>query len=417
MARLKDDCFAFGGEVMRIEEGLALLAARIEPIADTESVALSEADGRVLAEDVVASIDLPGFDNSAVDGWAVRHADLAERGETRLAASGRTVAGDGQVALLGSGEARRIFTGARMPEGADTVFMQEDVRVEGNVVIFPEGLAAGANRRLAGEDIAAGTVALPKGRRLRPQEVSLAAALGLLAVPVRRRLAIAVLSTGSELVSAGAPLSPGFIHDSNRPLLIAMLKRLGAAVTDLGQINDAPDALRHRLEKAVAQHDLVLSTGGVSIGEEDHTRRAIEAAGRLVLWRLAIKPGRPVTMGMIAGTPVVGLPGNPVAAFVTFVHVVRPLLAALGGESYAPPIPIPVPVRFSYRKRPGRREYVRVRLVRDDDGQIGLEKFPREGAAALNALTETDGLAELSEPVTRVEPGSLAGFLPYAVLL
>lgn len=417
MAPLSDDCFSTGGTPLRVEDGLALIAARVGPAVGTEVVGLADADGRVLGGDLVAAIDLPSFDNSAVDGWAVRHADLALAAETRLVADpGRAAAGGGAIAPLPEGRARRIFTGARLPAGADTVFMQEDVETAFGHVTLPPGLAFGANRRSRGEDVAAGQLALPRGRRLRPQDVALAAALGNAQLAVRRRLKVALLSTGDELVAAGAELQAGRIHDSNRPLLAAMVRRLGAEVSDLGIHADEGAALGTTLA-AAAGHHLVLTSGGVSVGEEDHTRRAIATAGRLMLWRLAIKPGRPVTMGMIGGTPVVGLPGNPVAAFVTFVHVVRPLLAALSGERYAPPSPIPVPVLFAHAKRAGRREYLRVSLVRGEDGRVALRKSATEGAAMLSSLTGTNGLAELAEDTTRIEPGMTAGYFGYADLL
>ena len=418
MAQLSDDCFAFGGKLLTVAEGVALIAERVFPVAEAIEAPLAEADGAVLAADISAPIDLPAFDNSAVDGFAVRHADLSAGGETRLPVRGRIAAGDTSAHTLPQGAATRIFTGARMPEGADTVFMQEDVREQPDgSVLLPAGLKAGANRRLAGEDVAAGAAALKAGTRLRPADVALAAALGIPRLPVRRPLRVGVLSTGDELAEPGSPLRPGQVYDSNRPLLLAMLRRLGVSATDLGIVRDEPERLAAALRQAAATHDLVLGSGGVSTGEEDHTRRAIEAAGRLVLWRMAIKPGRPVAMGVLGGTPVIGLPGNPVAVFVTFVHIVRPLLARLRGETYSPPRPIPLPLGFSYRKREGRREYVRVRLVEGPDASLLLEKHGQDGAGVITSLTETDGLAELVELLTDLRPGDRVGFLPYGAFV
>jgi molybdopterin molybdotransferase len=294
--------------------------------------------------------------------------------------------------------------------------MQEDVRTSGERVILPAGLRRGANLRRAGEDIARDAVLLPQGRRLRPQDVALAAAVGLKVIAVRRRLKVAVFSTGDELVEPGAPLRPGAIHDSNRALIASLLRRFGAEVADLGILRDDRAQLTERLAAAARGHDLIVTSGGVSTGDEDHVKAAVEAIGKLVFWRLGIKPGRPVAMGVIEGTPFAGLPGNPVAVFVTFCHVVRPLLARLSGMTLAPLAPIPVRSTFAYRKKPGRREYVRVNLRRAADGIVECVKHPREGAGILTSLTETDGLAELGEAVLEIAPGDAVGFLPYAAM-
>jgi molybdopterin molybdotransferase len=419
MAQLSDDCFAFSGPLMPVDEVERLIAERVLPVKETEAVPLGRAVGRVLASDVVSPLSLPPFDNSAVDGYAVRHADLDRSAETRLAIADRVTAGR-PAPSLGPGTAIRVFTGAPMPAGADTVFMQEDSRVDGAAVVLPAGLKVGANRRLAGEDIAAGAIALPAGRRLAPQHVALAAGIGVTEVQVRRTVRVALFSTGDEIVEPGSPLPAAALYDANRRLIAAMLMRLGAEVTDLGIVRDKPDALAAAIGKAAHGHDLVLTSGGVSTGEADYVRDAVEKVGRLVFWRVAIKPGRPVAMGVIpgAGTDTaafVGLPGNPVAVFVTFARVVRPLLLRLAGALPEPLVALPVRAGFSYAKKKGRREYVRVTLAQTADG-ITASKYPRDGAGVITSLTETDGLAELTEEVTTVEPGATIGFLPYAVL-
>jgi len=271
--------------------------------------------------------------------------------------------------------------------------------------------------RPAGEDIAVGSAALAAGQRLRPQDIAIAAAFGLTHLEVRRPIRVAVLSTGNELVSPGAPRGAAQLFDSNRFMLMAMLRRLGCEVTDLGIVGDERDVLASGLKRVAASHDLILTTGGVSTGEEDHVKSAVDSVGKLVLWRMAIKPGRPVAMGIIAGTPFIGLPGNPVASFVTFVHVVRPTVLALAGAAQQPLIPMPVRAAFSYRKKIGRREYVRVTLRAGQDGMLEATKFPREGAGLLSSLVETDGLVELGEKISHVEPGQSVGFLGYASLL
>jgi molybdopterin molybdotransferase len=247
--------------------------------------------------------------------------------------------------------------------------------------------------------------------------VALIAAFGLTHVDVTRRIRVAVFSTGDELVTPGAPRAEAQLFDSNRFMLMAMLSRLGCEVSDLGIVRDDRAALADGLKKVAASHDLILTTGGVSTGEEDHVKASVESAGTLVLWRMAIKPGRPVAMGIIGGTPFIGLPGNPVASFVTFVHVVRPTVLALAGGTPQPVVPMPVRAAFSYKKKIARREYVRVNLRQAADGVLEAAKFPREGAGLLSSLVDTDGLVELGEAVTQVEPGQTVGFLSYASLI
>jgi molybdopterin molybdotransferase len=422
MAQLTDDCFAFSGPLMPVAEMERLIASRVEPVAEIEEIALRDARGRVLARDIVAGLSLPPFDNSAVDGFAVRHQDVAGAGETRLTVVDRVQAGAAAAQPLGEGEAIRIFTGAPMPHGADTVLMQEDVRVDGDAVVVPAGLKRGANRRKTGEDIAKGAVALPAGRRLAARDLALAAAIGMTRLPVRRRLRVALFSTGNEVVEPGMPLAPNAIYDSNRVLLAGLLANFGADVTDLGILADDPDVLRPALQAAADGHDLVLTSGGVSTGEADHVRAAVEAIGRLVFWRVAIKPGRPVAMGVIPGkspgtaAAFAGLPGNPAAVFVTFVRVVRPLLLRLSGATPSPFIPLPVRAAFAYRKRSGRREYVRVALRTAADGVVEALKHEQEGAGVITSLTETAGLVELPENVMQVAVGATVGFISYASL-
>jgi molybdopterin molybdotransferase len=423
MAQLSDDCFAFNGPLLPVAEAERLIGERLEPVEGRESVPLREGLGRVLAENIVAPINVPPFDNSAVDGFAVCGDDLHPSMEKRLAIVDRVAAGHAARHAVKAGEAVRIFTGAPMPAGADTVFMQEDCRVDGDCVVVPPGLQRGANRRLAGEDIRAGAIAVPAGRRLKVQHVALAAALGLTKLAVLRRLRVALFSTGDEIVEPGTALPRAALYDSNRYLLSGLIAGFNANVTDLGILNDDPAELSRALATAAADHDLVLTSGGVSTGEADHVRAAIESIGRIVFWRVAIKPGRPVAMGVIpggkagTGAAFVGLPGNPVAVFVTFVCVVRPLLLRLSGAQPEPLLAMPARATFAYRKRKGRREYVRVGLRTAADGTIEAVKYDQDGAGVLTSLTETDGLAELGEDVTRIEPGATVGFLSYASLV
>ena len=427
MAQLTDDCFAFSGPLLLLKDMERLIGERVAPVAETERVTLRAARGRVTAADVKAPVDLPPFDNSAVDGYAVRYADLKRDGDTRLAIAGRLTAGVRPELGLKPSQAIRIFTGAAMPAGADTVFMQEDVTVDGEDVIVPKGLKLGSNRRLTGEDVPAGHVALLAGTVLEPQHIALAAALGITDIEVRRRLRVAIFSTGDEVVEPGSPRAGAVIYDANRYLLSELLERFGAVVSDLGILPDDPEALARALQAAAGGHDLVVTSGGVSTGEADHVRSAVERIGSLVFWRIAIKPGRPVAMGVIrgaagkgatqSGAAFVGLPGNPVAVFVTFVWVLKPLLRRLAGARPQSRAPLPVRADFAYRKKKDRREYVRVALRRAPDGELEAVKHPQDGAGILTSLTETDGLLEFPEDVTEIEPGARVGFLSYAALI
>lgn len=416
MAQLSRDDEAFGA-LMTLEQAGERVAALVAPVGGTETVPLAAADGRVLADTVLAPLDLPPFANSAVDGYAVHSGDLAPSGTTRLPLGGRVAAGADAAGFTARGLAIRVFTGAPMPPGADTVFMQEDVVLEDGAVLLPAGLAPGANARPAGEDIARGALAAAAGQRLRPQDLALLSALGVTEVVVRRRPRVAIFSTGDELTEPGQPLAPAAIYDANRALLRAMVTRAGAEVVDLGILRDERAGLAQRLAEAAASCDLVLTSGGVSTGEEDHVKAALEQVGALAFWRIGIKPGRPVALGRIGTVPFIGLPGNPVAVFVTFAFVARVLIARLAGTAPVAPLSLPVRLGFAYRKKEGRREYVRVSLEPGPDGVQVARKYPQDGAGVLTSLTRTDGLVELAEDMTQIEEGTIVPFLAYALLI
>jgi molybdopterin molybdotransferase len=417
MAQLSDDCFAFGGDLMSAAAALALLKAKLVPLPEIERVPLAEASGRILAEKLVATRDVPPADNVAVDGYAVCFDDLNGADATVLPIGGRAAAGHPLRMPAPRGVAIRVFTGALLPEGTDTVLMQEDCRVVNGSVIIPAGIRRGANRRSAGEDVRAGATVLAAGRRLRPQEVGLAASLGLTSLAVYRRLRVALFSTGDELREPGDALPLGAIFDANRYTLQALLTGLGCTVSDLGILPDKPESVRAALAAAAAGHDLVLTSGGMSTGEEDHVKAAVEASGKLHFWRLAIKPGRPVAMGQIGRVPFMGLPGNPVAVMVTFLLLARPLLLLLSGASEAGPRLYRVRAGFDYKKKANRTEYVRARLARAEDGNWVAEKFPRDGAGILTSMVESDGLVEIAEGASRLEIGATVDFLPFSEVI
>jgi molybdopterin molybdotransferase len=416
MAQLSDDCFAFGGTLLSVDAALALIAERVTPVVGEEVVLLGEAAGRILAHDLVAGMDVPPHANSAVDGYAIAHADLSQDRDTVLPVTGRAAAGHPLGRSMERGEAIRIFTGAPMPEGADTVMMQEDCTLADGRVTMKPGLKKGANRRQAGEDVERGTVALPAGRRLKPTDLGLAAALGQDRLMVYRKLRVALLSTGDEVCEPGTPLAPGAIYDANRIMLGSLLRALGCAVSDLGIRPDRAAALADTLTAAARDHDLIVTSGGVSTGEEDHVRTAIEKLGRLDFWRLAIKPGRPVALGQIAGVPLIGLPGNPVAAALTFAILGRPLILRLGGGAEERPALFRVRADFAYKKRPGRREYVRASLTRDGDTVVA-SKYPKDGAGILSSIVRSDGFVIIDEAADGLASGAMVDFLPYAEII
>ena len=422
MAQLTDDCFAFGDGLMSLDDARRTLAARVDPVAAVEDLALNRSLGRVLAADLVSTTNVPPHDNAAVDGYSVYFDDLSETGETILPVGGLAAAGHPLPRPQRRGEAIRIYTGAPMPTGEDgsapdTVMMQEDVRLDGQRVALPTGLKRGANRRFAGEDVCSGDLVLSAGRRLRPQDVGMAAAIGLASVPVRMPLRVAILSTGDEVSEPGSIRRPGTIYDSNRFTLNALVKGLGAEVQDMGILPDDRTAIEDALAKAAARVDLVITSGGVSAGGEDHVKDAVAALGAIDAWRLAIKPGRPVALGVVRGVPFIGLPGNPVAVMVTFLALARPLVQRLSGETVSEPRRYPARSDFQYRKKAGRREFVRVSLASADDGSL-LEvpravKFPRDGAGVLSSMVGSDGLVELAESVERVDIGDIVPFIPF----
>lgn len=421
MAQLSSDSFAFGGKLQRLDEALDDLARRLHPVSAIETIPVSLALGRVSADALTARVSVPDFDNSAVDGYAVRHQDLANDGTTRLRVAERIAAGRGDIPTIIPQTAIRIFTGAPMPVGADTVFMQEDVRLEDGHVLLPPGLAAGANRRFAAEDFRASEAWLEPGTRLRPHHLAACAATGIAEVGVRRPLRVAVFSTGNEVVepvrgTAAPVLRPGTQFDANRPMLLALLASRGMEPVDLGILPDNREAIARALDAAAARCDAILTSGGVSTGEEDHVKAATEAVGRLDFWRLAIKPGRPIAMGTIRGRSLLGMPGNPAAVFVTFTRFVGPVLDLLQGARPCRPVPQQLIAGFDYGKKADRREYVRASVIWRDGTPVA-ERFPRDGAALISSLTQCDGLVELEEERRQVKPGERVNYYPFEALL
>ena len=422
MTQLSEDCFAHDGALMPLDEALALIEKRVSPISGVETVPLISAFGRILVSDLTASTNVPPHANSAVDGYAVYYDDLSVEHETVLPLAGRIAAGRPFPRPARRGQALRIFTGGMMPtgesdSGPDTVFMQEDCALRGTKVSFPSGIERGANRRLSGEDVAVGDTVLSGGRRLRAADLALVAATGCTDLEVRKRLHVALFSTGDEVREPGTALAPGQIYDSNRVALHVLLTSLGCTVSDLGILGDDPKKTAETIADAARSHDLLISSGGVSVGEEDHVRSAVEGQGRIDIWRLAIKPGRPLILGTVKtdcfSVPYLGLPGNPAAVIVTFLKFARPLILCLSGSNEPPPRLYPVRAGFSHKKKKQRREYVRCVLTPDTDAGFVAKKAGRQGAGILSAVSTADGLVELPEEMQYLKSGSTVDFMPF----
>ncbi len=406
---LRNDCFALPAGVnwTPVDDALALLRDRLRPVTGAEVVPLAQSMGRVLAEDVVAQRSNPPQPNTAVDGYGFL-GPVTEGAQVMPLTEGRAAAGIPFDGTVPAGRALRVLTGAALPEGVDTVILEEDVTVQDGHIAFHGPLKQGANTRRAGEDIAAGEVALTAGRKLTPADMALLSAVGISEVPVRKPLRVAVLSTGDELVEPGETAGVGQIFDANRPMLLSLIDRMGFVPVDLGCVADDRETLRARLDEAATQADVILTSGGASAGDEDHVSALLREAGAMQEWRIALKPGRPLALGMWSGTPVFGLPGNPVAAKVCTLIFARPALCQMSGQGWAEPQGFEVPAAFEKRKKPGRREYLRARIR---DGRV--EVFHSEGSGRISGLSWAEGLVEIEDGARHIQPGDPVRFIPY----
>ena len=395
-------------DALAVDQARAVVRAFITPVTTNERIALRAGLGRVLGEDIVSTLDVPAHDNSAMDGYALRHADLNAEGETVLRLAGSAFAGRRFDAAIGPGECVRIMTGAVMPDGTDTVVIQEIVQAEGNEVRVPAGQKRGQNRRLAGEDLAVGKTVLRAGRSIGPAELGLLASLGMAEVTVRRRLRVAFFSTGDELSQVGTPLAPGQVYDSNRYTLYGMLTRLGCDIIDMGVVRDDPASLERALKTAAADADAVITSGGVSVGEADFIRELLSRLGEVVFWKIAMKPGRPMAFGRIGSASFFGLPGNPVAVMVTFYQFVRESLLVLSGRADDCALPLlRVPCTAAIRKNPGRTEFQRGTLSRDAQGQWSACPTGAQGSGVLRSMAEANCFIVLEHERGPVKPGDL----------
>ncbi|HEY1149573.1 MAG TPA: gephyrin-like molybdotransferase Glp [Pseudoduganella sp.] len=397
--------------MLAVKEALDFLLSAARPVKETETVNTLAANGRVLAKSQVSGMNVPGADNTQMDGYAVRSADCAS-GSASLTVSQRIPAGHVGQPLL-PGTAARIFTGALIPEGADAVVMQEQCELNGNVVTVRHAPKPGEWIRRAGEDITNGSVILPAGTRLRSQEMGLAASVGLAELPVRRKLRVAVFFTGDELAMPGEPLAPGAIYNSNRFTLRALLENLGCEISDFGIVPDSLDATRAVLRKAADGNDLIITSGGVSVGEEDHIKPAVEAEGKLNMWQIAVKPGKPLAFGEVQDAFFLGLPGNPVSSFITFLLFVRPFILKLQGVSEGEgPRGYELRADFNWPKPDRRNEFLRVKI----NQKGGLDLFPNQSSGVLTSTVWGDGLVD-NPPGHAIQAGDVVRFIPFSELL
>ena len=408
---LRDDCFALpaGVDWTPVDDALALLQDRLHPVVAMEDCDLSGALGRVLAADVIAKRSNPPQANTAVDGYGFAHGSIGDGDPVLPLVDGRAAAGQAYETPVPPGHAIRILTGAALPPGVDTVVLQEDVTMADSQIAFRAGIKPRANTRMAGEDVTAGDIALTGGRVVTPADLALLAAVGVGQVSVYRPLRVAVISTGDELVEAGGTALPGQIFDANRPMLTALVKKFGYEVVDLGRVPDNRTTLKSALDAAAQKADVILTSGGASSGDEDHVSALLNEAGAMAEWRIALKPGRPLALGLWQGTPVFGLPGNPVAALVCTLIFARPAMGLLAGSGWCAPQGFVVPAGFTKSKKPGRREFLRARL-RDGKAEV----FKSEGSGRISGLSWADGLVELGDDAAQIADGDPVTYIPYS---
>ena len=399
---------------LSVEEARARILANLMPVEDTELLRLSAASGRVLAADLSAREPVPGFANSAMDGYALAAHSLPQSGERRLRVIGKSLAGHPHTGTVGADECVRIMTGAMLPPGCDTVIMQEEVRTAGEEIVIGAGHRAGENVRLPGGDIPGGSRVLSGGRRLRPADLGVIASLGLAQVQVRRRVRVAVFGTGDELREPGTPLAPGQIYERNRYTLGASLANLGAEVRDLGIVPDEPAAIRAAMHQTM-QADAVLTSGGVSVGDTDYVRQILGELGEVRFWRVAMKPGKPLAFGRLGRAWFFGLPGNPVSALVTFQLFVAPALRALAGEAYREPLTLRARTLGAFDKRPGRAEFARG-MLRREAGAWLVETAGSQDSSALSSMSRADCLILLPAAAATVPAGSEVEVMPLDAL-
>lgn len=403
---------------LTVQDALARILANVAPVCGPEPVPVADTLGRILAADIVSTMNVPAHTNSAMDGYALAGEDIPAQGTRDLEVVGTAYAGRPYQAAVARGQCVRIMTGAPLPPGTDTVAMQERVERRGDRAIRLDGrLRAGDNVRQAGEDIREGQAVLAAGRRLIPADIGLIASLGIAEVAVHRRLRVAIFSTGDELKPVGEPLGPGDVHDSNRYTLRGMLQRLGVQIKDFGIVRDTPEHTRAAFEAAAAGQDVIISSGGVSVGEADFVKSVLNELGHAEFWKVAMKPGRPLTFGRVRGAVFFGLPGNPVSVMVTFYQFVQPALRRMMGETQTAGLRLKATSLSRLKKRPGRVEFQRGVLEQDDSGDLLVRKTGMQGSGILTSMSHANCFIILPQDCAGVEAGEPVEVQPFAGLI
>tara|TARA_Y100000588_G_C14179808_1_gene893100 strand:- start:20 stop:1276 length:1257 start_codon:yes stop_codon:yes gene_type:complete len=417
MTQLSNDCFKHNNKRISLEKAISILNKKIKCIKKAKKIELDKALGRILSKDIISKINVPPFNNTAVDGYAFKYQDTNKKKETSLKLSGRIIAGMDLNKKIKRGEIIRVFTGAKIPRDLDTVIMQEDCNVNKDQIIIKPGIFKGANIRKKGEDIKKGKKIKSKGSKLKAQDIALIASIGLKKIEVFEKLKVGIFTTGNELFEPGSKISKSGIYDSNRYCLKFLLETINCSVKDYGIKKDNKILIKKTIKKISKECDLIITTGGMSVGEEDYVRKVVEENGSLNFWNIAIKPGRPVALGNIFKKPFIGLPGNPVSVMITFFKIALPTINKLSGFVSAKEKNFIVTTDFNFKKKSGRKEFLRVKIEKNINGQIKIKNYPNSGSGVFTSMVETDGLIELPEKLTYLKKGTKVKFVPYSEIL
>ena len=415
MAQLTKDLKAFGNKLVKLNTAIKIIKNNFNLQQYTELVNLKNTLNRISGENIISSINVPAHSNSAVDGYAINFKEYSN-GNRKFNIIGKSSAGHPFNKKVQKLNSIRVLTGAILPPNLDTIIMEEDCKIINNILTLPDNVKKGINYRYLGEDIKKNSIVYKKGHKIKPQDIGVLASLGIKRIRAYKALKIAIFSSGDELVNVGKPLNKGQIYDSNREMIIAFLSKLGFLVTDLGILKDKSDVIENKLKKASINNDLIITSGGMSLGDEDHIKNIIDNKGSIYAWRLAIKPGRPVGFGMFNKCPIIGLPGNPAAAFITFLVVAIPILKQMSGQLVNKYNLIPITSDFYYTKKKGRKEFIRVKLI-NKKNKLTAQKFPKAGAGILTSTTWSSGIGILDEKVEEIKPGDKIDYLSFNEIL
>jgi len=415
MTQLTKDLKAFGNKLVKLNTAIKIIKNNFNLQQYTELVNLKNTLNRISGENIISSINVPAHSNSAVDGYAINFKEYSN-GNRKFKIIGKSSAGHPFYKKVQKLNSIRVLTGAILPTNLDTIIMEEDCKIINNILTLPDNVKKGINYRYLGEDIKKNSIVYKKGHKIKPQDIGVLASLGIKRIRAYKALKIAIFSSGDELVNVGKPLNKGQIYDSNREMIIAFLGKLGFLVTDLGILKDKSDVIENKLKKASINNDLIITSGGMSLGDEDHIKNIIDNKGSIYAWRLAIKPGRPVGFGMFNKCPIIGLPGNPAAAFITFLVVAIPILKQMSGQLVNKYNLIPITSDFYYTKKKGRKEFIRVKLI-NKKNKLTAQKFPKAGAGILTSTTWSSGIGILDEKVEEIKPGDKINYLSFNEIL